>query len=188
MKRFFTTITLFVLFLPVYAQNADSVGNESEKVVPADTVMLISGRKVVVRVQGVSPSKVSYMPVDNDEIKEMDRKQVHKIFYRNGMVEHFNSLAVQMIDEGDWQTVILTDSKDDVEGFFALGEVEAQSSPQSRNMKSAQRSADIRLKKRAVNMGGIVVLITKRESRGGYGEVPTHFVQGVVYGFEPPAE
>jgi len=188
MKRFFTAISLFILFLPVHAQSADPVGNSAQKVVPVDTVMLISGRKVAVRVQGVSPSKISYMPIDKDEIKEMDRKQVHKIFYRNGMVEHFNSLAVQMIDEGDWQTVILTDNKDDVEGFFALGEVEAQSSPQSRNMRSAQRSADIRLKKRAVNMGGIVVLITKRESRGGYGEVPTHFVQGVVYGFEPPAE
>ena len=110
----------------------------------------------------------------------------HKIYYRTGVVEHFNSLAVVMVDEGDWQTVILTDNKDDVEGFFALGQVDAQSSPQSRNARSAQRSADIRLKKRAVNMGGIVVLITKRESRGGYGETPTHYVEGIVYGFEPP--
>jgi hypothetical protein len=181
MTKIIATLFLFIQILSSFAQEGSP-----EKVVPADTVMLISGRKVVVRVQGVSPSKVSYMPIDKDEVKEMDRKQVHKIFYRNGMVEHFNTLALQMVDEGDWQTVILTENKDDVEGFFALGEVEAQSSPQSRNMRAAERSADIRLKKRAVNMGGIVVLVTKRESRGGYGEVPTHFVQGVVYGFEAP--
>jgi len=93
-----------------------------------------------------------------------------------------------MIDEDSWQTVIVTDSKDDVEGLFALGDVSAQSSPQARNARAAKKSADIRMKKRAVNMGGIMVLVTKREARGGYGEIPTHFVEGVVYGFEPPLE
>ncbi len=181
MNRLISIIAIILLSLPVFSQTSGSPSKVS-----VDTVVLISGRKLAVRVQGVTPSRVSYFPFDKDELRSMDRKQVHKIYYRTGVVEHFNSLAVVMVDEGDWQTVILTDNKDDVEGFFALGQVDAQSSPQSRNARSAQRSADIRLKKRAVNMGGIVVLITKRESRGGYGETPTHYVEGIVYGFEPP--
>jgi hypothetical protein len=158
----------------------------AKDVVPADTIMLISGRKVAVNVQGVTATSITYMSLGESEIKDIDRKQVHRIIYRNGRVESFNDLAVMMVDEGDWKTVILTDNLEDVEGLFALGEADGKSSPQSRNARAAQRSADIRLKKRAVNMGGIVVYITHRESRGGYGETPTHFVKGIVYGFEPP--
>ncbi len=153
----------------------------------ADTIILISGRKVIVKVQGVSTSKITYFPLGKNEPMEMDRKQVHKILYRTGRVEHFNSLAFETVAEGNWKTVILTDNKDDVEGFFALGEVNAKSSPKSRNAKAAQQSADIRLKKRAVNMGGLIVLITKRESKGGYGETPSHFVEGIAYGSDPPS-
>jgi hypothetical protein len=179
-KLIFTSLTVFLALASAFAQE--------KPVEPSDTIVLISGRKVPAKVQAVSPSKVSYFPIDKTTSQDMDRKQVHKIIYRTGRVEHFNSLAVQVVDEGDWKTIILTDNRDDIEGFFALGEVSAQSSPRSRSAKSAQRSADIRLKKRAVNMGGLVVFITKRESRGGYGEVPTHFVEGIVYGLDPPTE
>jgi len=182
--RFIISFFLLILFsLPLFAQAPASAEKE-----PSDTIVLISGRKMAAFVQNVSPSKISYFPIGSKELKDMDRKQVHKIMYRNGRVETFNTMAVQVVSEGDWQTVILTDNMDDVEGFFALGEVQAQSSPKSRNARSARQSADIRLKKRAVNMGGLVVFITKRESKGGYGETPTHYVEGIVYGFEPPAE
>jgi hypothetical protein len=183
MKIFFSCILLILGSGSLFGQ--DVIAPKEE---PKDTIVLISGRKMAAMVQGVSPSKVSYFPIGKKELVDMDRKQVHKILYRTGRVETFNTLAIQMVSEGDWKTVILTDNMDDVEGFFALGEVQAKSSPQSRNTRSAQRSAEIRLKKRAVNMGGIVVLITKRESKGGYGETPTHFVSGIVYGFEPPSE
>jgi len=182
--RFIISFFLLILFsLPLFAQAPASAEKE-----PSDTIVLISGRKMAAFVQNVSPSKISYFPIGSKELKDMDRKQVHKIMYRNGRVETFNTMAVQVVSEGDWQTVILTDNMDDVEGFFPLGEVQAQSSPKSRNARSARQSADIRLKKRAVNMGGLVVFITKRESKGGYGETPTHYVEGIVYGFEPPAE
>jgi len=182
--KIFGSILFFLLFsLSVIAQHPSSEQHD-----PADTIVLISGRKMIVFVQGVSPSRVSYFPLEKKQLMDMDRKQVHKILYRTGRVEMFNTLAVQMVSEGDWKTVILTDNTDDIEGFFALGEVNAQSSPKSRNARSAQQSADIRLKKKAVNMGGLVVLITKRETKGGYGETPTHYVEGVVYGFDPPVE
>jgi len=183
MKRIVVTIVVSVMALAALAQQTDKAPAE-----PTDTIILISGRKVVANIQSLTTSKVVYIPYDGKAIKEMDRKQVHKILYRNGRIESFNSLAVEMIDEDSWQTVIITDSKDDVEGLFALGDVSAQSSPQARNARAAKKSADIRMKKRAVNMGGIMVLVTKREARGGYGEIPTHFVEGVVYGFEPPLE
>ncbi|HQB77460.1 MAG TPA: hypothetical protein PLJ52_03880 [Tenuifilaceae bacterium] len=157
-----------------------------EEAVAADTIVLVSGRKTLGNVQGVSPSQVTYSPADSKEILKMDRKQVHKIIYRTGRVEIFNKLAFEMVEEGDWKTIILTEKQEDVEGLYALGNVDAQSSKNSRNARSAERSANIRLQKKAAAMGGYIVLITKRESKGGYGEIPTHLVEGVVYGFDPP--
>lgn len=183
MRRMLVTIMLLSMIFASAAQE-----NENATVELSDTIILISGRKVVAHVQSVTTSKVIYIPYDGNTVKEMNRKQVHRILYKAGRVEVFNSLAAVMVDDDNWQTVIVTDNRDDVEGLFAQGDASAQSSPQARNARAARRSADIRLKKRAVNMGGIVVLVTKRESRGGYGEIPTHFVEGVVYGFEPPVE
>lgn len=34
----------------------------------------------------------------------------------------------------------------------------------------------------------MIVLITREESVGGFGEPPTYEVEGTVYGYEPPKE
>lgn len=34
-------------------------------------------------------------------------------------------------------------------------------------------------------MSGTVVLVTKRQATGGYGEFPGYYIEGVVYGTEP---
>ncbi|MGB4133967.1 MAG: hypothetical protein WBK12_07355, partial [Tenuifilaceae bacterium] len=103
--KFIISLFLLILFyLPLFAQAPTSAEKE-----PTDTIVLISGRKMAAFVQNVSPSKISYFPIGSKELKDMDRKQVHKIMYRNGRVETFNTMAVQVVSEGDWQTVILTD-------------------------------------------------------------------------------
>jgi len=168
----------FILSQEIKAQTSNAV----------DTIILISGKKVLVTIQSVSSSKITYYPQNKTKLEEMARKQVNKILYKTGRVEFFNKPAFEMVSEGDFKTIVLTDKPEEVEGLFPLGKVDAQSSKNSRNAKAAERSADIRLQKKAANMGGIMVLITKRESKGGYGEIPTHFVEGVAYGLEPPKE
>ena len=64
--------------------------------------------------------------------------------------------------------------------------VDAKSSAGSRSAKSAKKSAVIRLQKKAAGLGGMIVLITKEESIGGFGEPPTYQVEGIAYGYEPP--
>lgn len=183
MKFFVNLVLISLITTTLFAQEQPQEPKE-----PVDTIILISGRKVMGMVQMVSGNRITYYPEGKSEYKDMDRKQVQSIIYRNGKVEKFNSPAVEMVAEGDWKTIVLTDNPADVEGLFDLGQINAQSSPRSRSAKSAQRSADIRLQKTAAAMGGIMILITKRESKGGYGEIPTHFVEGNVYGFDPPAE
>jgi len=155
---------------------------------PVDTVVLISGRKVLGQVQMVSSSKISYFPEGKKQISEIERRQVQSIIYRNGKVEKFNTPALEVVSEGDWKTIVLTENSSDVEGLYELGRIDAQSAPRSRSAKSAQRSADIKMQKKAAALKGIMILVTKRESKGGYGEVPTHLVEGIVYGFDPPSD
>jgi hypothetical protein len=183
MKTFPIVILLSLLFsLETFAQA------NTQQEVPLDTIVFISKRKIVGKVQRVTTSIITYFPKGKNKTEELSRRQIHKIYYSNGKTEFFNSLAVEDVAEDDWKTVILSDNSADVEGLYPLGKVDAQSSPKSRTAKSAMNSADIRLKKKAINMGGIIVLITKREAKGGYNEIPTHYVEGVVYGFEPPAQ
>lgn len=151
-----------------------------------DTIMLVSGKKVLGKVHGVSSSKITYYPQGKSKIEEFARKQIQIILYSTGRREFFNKPAFEMVEARDFKTIVLTENEEEVAGLYELGKVEAKSSKNARSAKAAQQSADIRLQKKAVNMGGYIVLITKRESKGGYGEVPTHFVEGVVYGVDPP--
>jgi hypothetical protein len=153
-----------------------------------DTIILVSGKKLLGKVNGVLTSKVTYFPLGKTKIEDLARKQIQLIRYSTGRVEKFNKPAYEMVAEGDFKTIILTDKPDEVSGLFKLGKVNAQSSKAARNAKAAEESANIRLQKKAANMGAYIVLITRRESKGGYGEVPTHFVEGIAYGLEAPKE
>ncbi|NOU19807.1 MAG: hypothetical protein HOO91_19800 [Bacteroidales bacterium] len=175
---------LLFLFIMLLAFSGWSQ-NATEK---ADTIILVSGKKLLGKIHGVSSSKVSYYPLNKSKMEELARKQIHKIRYSTGRVEMFNKPAFEMVAVGDFKTIVLTDNPEEVNGLYELGKVDAQSSKNARDAKSAQQSANIRLQKKAANMGAYMVLIKKRESKGGYGEVPTHLVEGVAYGLEPPKE
>jgi len=153
-----------------------------------DTIILVSGKKLLGRVNGVLSSKVTYFPLGKTKMEELARKQIQLIKYSTGRVEKFNKPAYEMVAEGDFKTIILTTKEDEVSGLFKIGKVSAQSSKAARDAKSAEESANIRLQKKAANMGAYIVLITKRESKGGYGEVPTHYVEGIAYALEAPKD
>lgn len=153
-----------------------------------DTIILVSGKRLLGKIHSVSSSKITYYPIGKSKIEELARKQINRILYSTGRMEFFNKPAFEMVAEGDFKTIVLTENPEEVNGLYDLGPVKAQSSKAARNAKSAQQSADIRLQKKAANMGAYIVLIKKRESKGGYGEVPTHFVEGEAYGLEPPKE
>ena len=179
---------LLILALVVFSTTYSLAQQANASSVKLDTVIMVSGKKLIVKVQMVTPTKITFYKEGKTILEEMVRKQIHKVQYASGRVEVFNKPAFEMVSAGDFKTIVLTEKSEEVEGLFELGKVEAQSSKNSRNAKAAEHSADIRIQKKAANMGAIMVLITKRESKGGYGEVPTHFVQGVAYGLEPSKE
>jgi len=157
-----------------------------EKVTELDTIYLLGRRKLVVDVKNISSSTIRYSEANSDETITLERKQIQKIIYSTGRKEVYNKPVMMMVAEGDWKTVIVTDRKNDVSGLYELGEVSTKSSAGSRNAKSAKKSAIIRLQKKAANLGGMIVLITREQSIGGFGEPPTYEVEGIAYGYEPP--
>jgi len=175
------------LFWLVITLNAAAQTARPPGAVP-DTLYKLSGAVMAVNITTVTPTYVSFrLPGKTDEYT-IERKEVHKLIYKNGRIEILNKAAFVMLDESSWEAVWITEDKKEVGNLFMLGEIEARSSSSATNPASAKKGAIIKLKKKAANMKGTLILVTKKETTGGYGEYPGYFIQGIAYGPEPPAD
>lgn len=182
MRILIATLLLVLANCYVYCQT------ETATAVAVDTVILVSGKKVPGKIISLTSAKMTFKKQNSEKLEEIPRKQLHKAVYSTGRVEKFNSLAFQSVNSTDFKSVIVTENPSDVDGLYALGNINAKSGKNSRSAKNAERSATIKLQKKAAALGGVYVLLTKNEAVGGYREVPTHYFEGVAYGFDPPAE
>jgi hypothetical protein len=141
---------------------------------------------MAVNITTVTPTYVSFrLPGKTDEYT-IERKEVHKLVYRNGRVEVLNKPAFELLDESSWEAVWMTEDKKEVGDLYVLGEIEARSPSSARSPSAAKKGAIIKLKKKAANMKGTLILVTKKETTGGYGEYPGYYIKGTAYGPEPP--
>ena len=175
------TIVLFFAF-PAFSQNP---ANTIEK---HDTIIKLGGKKLAVDISNVSATTVTYKMVGENENITLERKQIEKIKYKSGRVDIFNKPVLQMLNESQWEAVLVTEKKEDIEGMHEYGLIESNSSSDARSPKAAKKSATIRLQKKAANLGANIILITKAEAIGGYGEQPGYDMAGMCYGFDPPSE
>lgn len=180
------TLTIVILsFCSLLANPSLAKAQDTE--IP-DTIIMLTGKKMLVNVSGLTSTDIKYfLPGDNKQ-QTIKRKQVQKIVYKTGRQEVLNKPLFTMISEGDYRSVIITEKAEDVDGLFPRGKVEARSPKSVKSAKAAQKNAEIRLKKKAANLGGIMILLTRKEFKGGYGEVPICILEGVSYGTEPAAE
>jgi hypothetical protein len=178
-------LRILALFIAVMAWVYPSLSQEE---VSLDTIYMLGQRKKLVQVKGIFYSNVKYKEPETDEVKSMKTKNIQKIIFDNGRKEVFNKPLVEDITETDWKNVVITQNKEEVDGLYEVGKVTGKSSSRNRTPKSAERTARIRMKKRAANKGGVMVLVTKTERSGGFGEVPTYYMEGVAYSFEEPED
>ena len=184
MEKWRQTVIVLIFSALVYSAGFSVIAQPAAH----DTIVRLGGRRMIVDVISVSASDVSYKDIGSEELQQLNHKYIERIIYRSGKVDIFNKPVVQLIDENRWEAVLITENKADVEGMYEYGLVRSSSSSDARNMKAAKKSATIRLQKRAANMGANVVLITKSIAVGGYGETPGYNMEGIAYGFRPPAE
>lgn len=176
MNRIIFTFLAILLFSPAFSQEEPKL----------DTIYLLGQRKMVVEIQGIFYTNVRYKEPGSNEIKSMEKKQIQRVIFDNGRKEVFNEPLVMDVEETSWKNVVLTEDESEVKGLYEVGKVHGRSSARNRTPRSAERTATIRVKRRAANMGGQMVLVTKKESTGGFGEVPTYFIEGVAYSFTKP--
>ena len=176
------------LFLFLFLGIIMFLGAYSQEDADLDTIYLLGQKKMVVNVKGIFYSNVKYTEPGSSEMKSMDTKNIQRIIFDSGRKEVFNKPLVEDIMETDWKNVAITEKEDEVKGLYEIGKVTGKSSATNRTAKSAKRTARIRMKKRAANKGGVMVLVTKQETTGGFGEVPTFYLEGGAYSFEKPKE
>ena len=182
MKKIVIFLGVGLLSVSAFAQQGASTA------APLDTIIRLGGKKLAVDVLNVSATDVTYRFPGETQNRTIERKQIEKIRYKSGNLDIFNKPVLQMINDNQWEAVLVTEKKDDVDGLYEYGIVEASSTSDARSPKAARRSATIRLQKKAANMGANIIFITKAEAVGGYGEIPGYNMMGVAYGFEKPSE
>ena len=174
---------VFVLMAGI--SNSQSVPPPS---VPHDTIFKLNGQQMPVDVTTVTPTYISFVYPGKPDEFTIERKEVHKIIYKTGKIDILNSVAFEVLDESSWEAVWLTEDKKEVGNLYLLGKIEAKSPSSARSPAAAKKGAIIKLKKKAANMKGTLILVTKKQATGGYGEYPGYFIQGNAYGTEPPEE
>jgi hypothetical protein len=176
-------ITLFLLLASVYlpAQTA------KQPPTPHDTIFKLNGSIIPVDITTVTPTYISFIFPGKPEEYTIERKEVQKIVYKTGKIDVLNKAAFVLIDDSSWEAVWMTEDKKEIGNLYMLGEVEARSPSSARSASAAKKGAIIKLKKKAANMKGTLILVTKKESTGGYGEYPGYYIKGIAYGTEPPA-
>lgn len=152
---------------------------------PVDTIVRLGGKKIPCKVLNVSSTTVLYTAPGKQESLAVDRKEVEKIIYKTGNIEVFNKPVLTMIEEGQWESILVTRDQKDVQGLYNRGVIMAKSSPSNRSKKAAKQSAIIKLQKKAANLGGTMILVTKEEAKGAYGDIPGYELEAIVYGTEP---
>jgi hypothetical protein len=188
MSRIVVILVLWIIPLLGFTQGEKASTYEEEKAAKLDTIYKLGGKKILCTVLKVSPTSVSFTKPAQGQILELHRKEIEKIIYKNGKKEVFNRPVISFINADEWQAVLITYDKAEVEGLFKKGVVKANSASGSRSSKAAKKSAIIRIQKKAANMGALIVYIIKDEMKGGYGEIPGCELEGIAYGDTPPAD
>lgn len=155
---------------------------------PVDTIVKLNGSVILGDVTSITPSYISFVLQGTPEEYTIERKEVHKVMYKNGRIETFNKAAFAVLDDSMWEAVWLTEKKKDVANLYILGEIESASPSSARSASAAKKGAIIKLQKKAAYLKGTVILVTKKQNTGGFGEYPGYYIKGVVYGPNPPED
>lgn len=177
-----------------YQQNAAKTDNQKSNLTTnnsgekPDTIVKLGGKKILCDIKKISATSVYYnLPGQTDE-KEMLRKDIERVIYKNGRKEIFNKPVLQMVNKDNWQAVVITENEGDVAGLYKVAALKTNAASGIQNPAAAKASATMRLQKKAANIGSLMVLVIHTEMLGGYGEIPGCELEGIAYSDIPPAD
>ena len=184
-KNLLLIINIFLLIGTISAQDINYV--KKEKVV-LDTIFRLGGKPIICDIKQIKVYSIDYKFPNDPNKYSIDKNLVQKTVDRYGKIENFNRPAFEEVDESSPDAILVTENKEDVSRMYSYGNIQALSSPNAKNKKNAINTATTTLRKNAARKGGNIVLITKKEPRGGYGEPPSYLIYGEVFGYNPPPD
>ena len=157
------------------------------KPIPYDTIVRFGDRKIPVTKLTLGSTSVTYsLPSKPDSIIRLEKKEIEKIIYKNGNISVLNKSVIEVIKNDQWQAVIVTRDKGQVEGLYKRGTFTVRSSPNTKDKKKTEEGAIIKLQKKAAGVKATMVLVTREEYQDEYGSTRrNYFVEGDAYGAEP---
>ena len=109
-----------------------------------------------------------------------------KSYSKNGNISVLNKSVIEVIKNDQWQAVIVTRDKGQVEGLYKRGTFTVRSSPNTKDKKKTEEGAIIKLQKKAAGVKATMVLVTREEYQDEYGSTRrNYYVEGDAYGTEP---
>lgn len=176
MKRLLILLGSAVLYLTV-----SSLAGHDEKI---DTIYLKNGKTIPAKVTSVTAAHVDFVNVEKSNWDRVERKDVQKIIYHNGIAQELNPAEMRPDRRLSWTDVRLTQSIKDVARLHKRGAIEAASPLKAGGAAAARREAEAQLKKKAAALRCGMVLVTGREQKRRTGKGAWYIIRGVAYAGE----
>jgi co-chaperonin GroES (HSP10) len=160
---------------------------QTPKPTPYDTIIRFGNRKIPVIKLTLGSTTVTYaLPAKPDSIIRLEKKEIEKIVYKNGNIIVLNKEIATEIKNDQWQAIIVTKDKSQVQGLYVRGSFRVRSSPNTMDKRKTEEGAIVKLQKKAAAVKATVVLITNEEYQEEYGSTRrNYYVEGDAYGTEP---
>lgn len=150
-----------------------------------DTVMKLSGEKVICKINKSFTNKIEFSYPNETALNVLPKSLIQYIIYSSGRKEEVNSL-IDISGEEGWKKVQVTFNPEDVEGLVKLGEIRAKSNNafSFNDVSGVDKKASEKIQKEASGLGAHVILLLQNSTKGvSYGSAAQSFKSGVAYGY-----
>lgn len=127
-----------------------------------DLIIKTSGDTLTVSILKTTPEIVEYKFISNDVIHQDFKSNISQIIYSNGQKESFNTNKTKLpIIKGpdDWEKVLVTENKSDVEGLTEVCKMEKHSTLGGTLKQLGINGIIKKMKKEAAKKGGRIIYI-----------------------------
>lgn len=134
-----------------------------------DTITTYSNEIIICKVVEILENNVKYKYINEDIISNISKNNFISIKLESGRIIVGNP-RVSIIDENDWQKVIITREKSDISDLEKVAEISEKavsSAGAYGNLEIMKKKALVALKKKAAKLGCHIVLILEDNSRDG---------------------
>lgn len=128
-----------------------------------DKIKKLNGEEIEVEITATDQKMVSFKYPGENETYRMSKRMIQEITHKSGRKEKLSE-ALVIKGEEDWEKVMITQDKDDVEGMVKKGETkEGTKGVSLHSASSSDKKATKKLKQEAAKMGGYIIYVVEKK-------------------------